>query len=143
MQKVEGSSPFIRFTEPAGNGRVFFWKGPETERERARLASGHVSGTHLDMAHRLGGWLGAHALDGLGSQGQSDVICSFLRAIGSSAESTRRQRRLTSSLTAPRAGSHCQKCEKWCRRKAGGIEEVRWKFAPRTRFGSKGAWIRT
>jgi len=25
MQKVEGSSPFIRFAEPAGNGRVFLW----------------------------------------------------------------------------------------------------------------------
>ena len=24
MQKVEGSSPFIRFTEPAGNGGFFY-----------------------------------------------------------------------------------------------------------------------
>ena len=25
MQKVDGSSPFIRFTEPAGNGGFFLW----------------------------------------------------------------------------------------------------------------------
>jgi hypothetical protein len=28
MQKVEGSSPFIRFAEPAGNGGFFFVHGP-------------------------------------------------------------------------------------------------------------------
>ena len=27
MQKVEGSSPFIRFTEPAGNGGFFYGLG--------------------------------------------------------------------------------------------------------------------
>jgi len=26
MQKVEGSSPFIRFKEPAGNGGFFCWR---------------------------------------------------------------------------------------------------------------------
>jgi hypothetical protein len=92
--------------------RGFFWKGPETERARARLASGqfrypsrHGASAPWVARRSRPRWL-------RGSQGDSDVICSLLRAMGSSAESTRRQRRLTSSLTAPKAGSHCREVRK-------------------------------